>query len=704
MVRILTWVAGSAFVVTALVLPDWQYPELGYRQASIPLAAGGLGLLLLGAAWTGRWRRSAALFLLLLLGEAASLQLVDAPRYAVYQHYVPWSEMDSRALWLAVVLVQAVVSVTLLVSARRSRCAGPSGVVCLTSLFVFGAIAFSAAVPTVGLSRYLGETLLSLGVMAAALANVVLIAVYAPSESLLDVDRWLSERIPLAPHHSGSGRLQHLFVYGLPLIVTLATASIAWFVLGGTPHVGDGVSYLFQARYLAQGHIFLPSPPDAAAFEMSHVVNDGARWFSKYFPGWPGVLALGVVIGAPWMINPLLAGLTLLLLHRCLLRLYEPWLANLVILLVAVSPWFLFMSSGFMGHPVSLVWTLLALLATERERRARTGEWAAVVGVSVGLLFLTRPLEGVLLAPVIGLWAWRGGEPGWGARSFVSCGIAGSITGALMLPFNRALTGRATMTPFRLWSEINYGPGADVMGFGPNVGIPDWDSIDPIPGHGFIDVLLNMNKNMTSTNVELFGWGGGSLVLACTAVLLWRWRGPDLLFLGIGAAVIIGHVFYWFPGGPDYGARYWYQILIPLVLMTVRGAQLLARLLGEDGSGRIVRRVATGLVAASACALLTFLPWRAWGKYYRYRDIGADGREAVASLDRPSIVFVESERLSDYESVFNLNPVDLQGGETVVAWDRGLRSRAAVIEAFPDRPIRHLRRSESNPRLVLDTP
>ena len=33
--------------------------------------------------------------------------------------------------------------------------------------------------------------------------------------------------------------------------------------------------------------------------------------------------------------------------------------------------------------------------------------------------------------------------------------------------------------------------------------------------------------------------------------------------------------FYWYSGGPDFGARYWYLILVPLVVLSVRGLQAL---------------------------------------------------------------------------------------------------------------------------------
>src|SRR5262249_32608978 len=142
--------------------------------------------------------------------------------------------------------------------------------------------------------------------------------------------------------------------------VTGLAVLLMWLVFEGVPHIPDDVSYLFQAKYFATGHLYLPAPPDKESFVVGQVVNDGTRWFGYGFPGWPAVLALGVLVGAPWCITPLLGGLTVLLTHVLVRRLYSWSLAHAVVLFLAVSPWFLFMSASFMPHPVTVVWTLLA--------------------------------------------------------------------------------------------------------------------------------------------------------------------------------------------------------------------------------------------------------------------------------------------------------------------------------------------------------
>ena len=95
------------------------------------------------------------------------------------------------------------------------------------------------------------------------------------------------------------------FVWLAALWVFVLTNVISWFVFDHIPHVQDTVAQLFQAKLFAAGKLYLPSPPLPQFFDLMHVINDG-RWYSQYPPGHPLLLLLGVLIHAPWIINPLL--------------------------------------------------------------------------------------------------------------------------------------------------------------------------------------------------------------------------------------------------------------------------------------------------------------------------------------------------------------------------------------------------------------
>src|SRR5262249_15421499 len=137
--------------------------------------------------------------------------------------------------------------------------------------------------------------------------------------------------------------------------------------------------------------------------------------------------------------------------------------------------------------------------------------------------------------------------------------------------------------------------------------------LDPFPGHGPADAAVNALLNTASVNTELFGWCAGSLLLMACAVFMRPLTRPDYLMLGAIVAVVGTYSLYWFSGGPDFGARYWFLLLIPCVALTARGIERM-------GTDRILP------VAACLCLLsvLVFVPWRARDKYRGYLGMSPD--------------------------------------------------------------------------------
>jgi len=87
-----------------------------------------------------------------------------------------------------------------------------------------------------------------------------------------------------------------------------------FFILGNTPHISDEVIYQFQAKALAGGKLYFAPPPEKEFFTFIHSIVDGEKWYGVLNPGWPGILALGYVAHTPWLVNPLLGALTLVIL------------------------------------------------------------------------------------------------------------------------------------------------------------------------------------------------------------------------------------------------------------------------------------------------------------------------------------------------------------------------------------------------------
>jgi hypothetical protein len=196
-------------------------------------------------------------------------------------------------------------------------------------------------------------------------------------------------------------------------------------------------------------------------------------------------------------------------------------------------------------------------------------------------------------------------------------------------------------------------------------------------------VIVNGLLNSVSINVELFGWATGSLCLILAYLVFRRPSRADWWMLAVIAVVAGIHSFYWFSGGPDFAARYWFLAIVPLVALT---AAAIERLPGD--SPQLRARTSLGVAAATVAALLVFIPWRSLDKYRHFRrmepglahlanDRGMDG----------GIVLVRGPRHPDYHAAAIFNPIDLKSNRTVFAWDRSRDVREQVVRAYPDRQV-----------------
>src|SRR4029077_9687084 len=165
------------------------------------------------------------------------------------------------------------------------------------------------------------------------------------------------------------------------------------------------------------------------------------------------------------------------------------------------------------------------------------------------------------------------------------------------------LTGNPTVFPINAYLDKYYGPNRNALGFGPERGL-GW-AIDPYPGHSPIESLINANLNISSINVELFGWSTGSLLFIALILFSGTMRRSDYLMLAVIVAVVGTYSFYWFSGGPDFGARYWYLILVPCIALTVSGIRFLENVF--EGTKDFKASDTRVLAAVASMCVLTIL-------------------------------------------------------------------------------------------------
>ncbi len=608
-------------------------------------------------------------FALLLVGHAVALRCILAGPLVRYQHYrSPGSIWQSEPILLIVLALQAaVVAVGYFRARGRLPARRPAAIAA-----ALVAIATGAA-PSADPRAYALELLFAGAVMLVNAANLVLAVRAAPDRMVAAIAR--HARSILGDATATPPRLDPFTLAAAGWVVVVA-ALLNVVSYERHPHVSDEVSYLIQAHSFASGMLTMPAPPVPEAFQLALMTHRTDRWYSPFPPGWPAVLALGVLAGAPWLVNPLLAGLSVLVASLLFQRFFDRRTARIALLLLCTSPWFLFLSMSFMSHAASLLAALIASWAVARMRGGGGWMWGAAAGLAIGWIFLIRPLEGVVAGVFVGAWSIWGARrrevPALAAMAAVAAGCV-----AVHLGYNQRITGEPLYFPVMEYFDLRYGVGSNAMGFGPNRGV-GWP-IDPNPTHHSpSDAVVNGMLNTFSLNVELFGWSTGSLWPLVLAALAGSRRRLDLMMLLAILLVVVGHAFYWFSGGPDFGARYWYLVLPPAIGLCARGIRALE---SDSPDGP---RVLLATLLLCTLSIVNYLPWRATDKYRRYLRMSPLAATLAPHAEK-DIVWIRGLPFPDYASaaVYNSVPPGRQGPVYVLDGPESVRER--VRSAFPGR-------------------
>lgn len=474
------------------------------------------------------------------------------------------------------------------------------------------------------------------------------------------------------------------------VIAVLASLALSWFAFEHMPHVEDEFAYLFQARTFASGALTLPAPSAAALPGLDYYlleVKDG-RWFSSTLPGWPAVLALGVLAGVPWLLNPLLAGISVLLAYDITRRRAGTDAGDLVALMMATSPWLLAAAASLMPHTLTLTLILFAwwaiLKAEDTGRKA--GRAMFLAGLAMGLVFAARPMDGLVMGVLTGLWVVTSKQAPWLRAAQYSAGAV--IVAALLLAYNAHITGNPLLLPLSDYLDRNWGPGANAYGFGPDIGPPGgWRSLDLWVGHSPLEAVLNTFNAITSLQFDMLGWPIGSLALIFAWFIWQKKRGFDLAMVIVAAVVIVVMALYWFADTYYMGPRYWFIAAFPFFYLSARGCEALReRVSGTDGTGLL--RVDAAVAVCCVFGLLVFTPWRGVTKYHEYNKFYSLFRTEAAkgSFGNDVVIFTE---IGDEGSAFMLNDLGLSGDGPVFIKQTDKLDLKAIEEAFPGRRILH---------------
>jgi len=345
------------------------------------------------------------------------------------------------------------------------------------------------------------------------------------------------------------------------------------------PNSGDEYAYLLSASLLAEGRLSVPSPEPREFFRLNHVINNG-RFYGKYPPGWPVLLSVGVLAGAPWIINAILEVLTTLLLYRIAQDHFGSTAANVMLMCLLLNPYVIFTSASYFSHPSCLLFIVVFLYSALRSLDSPSASWPYVImGASAGAAFLIRPFTAV--AALLPLFfcqvvnVWRRYPPRVVFNGLMAAAVGFAPFAGLYLLYDWLQTGNPFLQPF-----VVYDP-HDTLGF------TGW----------YDDVVIRFRTTVVARLVDLNRW----LPLSVPAFLI-RSLSParplkELFLLVPPTGLLVGYFFYWGSGVFQYGPRYLYEAAGALLLVL----------------GCVIGRAArlTPILVSTAVALNGWMSWSA---------------------------------------------------------------------------------------------
>lgn len=419
--------------------------------------------------------------------------------------------------------------------------------------------------------------------------GVLKVLLLLPATVLLSVGLCMVRFRLLIPWRGKEGRL----LLALCLCIFTVVILVSTFVFHSAEVTDDENTYDFQAQTILTGRVVNPPPPGGKAFDNIFIINDGRIWVGKYTLGHPIVLALGMAVGFKSLLVVIFGVSLIPLLFAVSLELYgSRRLALLTGALASISPFLIIMSSTRLSHTTSAFFLILFFWLYLRARRGCKRSWlyALCAGLAIGFAFTVRPGTAVgfglpfVAVMAVDLWTRK---PGTMMRlGLIVLGIAPFLAGTLA--YNNLVTGDALVFPF------NYYNPAENMGFGPS-------------GHTPFKGLRNLFTNAFGLNSYLFGFPV-SLLFAFVLAFCKRNRG-DLLNLGIIGGIVVLQFLYYHPGVDHVGPVYYYESIIPLILLSARGITAVHDALRER-STHMQHLIPMFLMVSVVVAWITFVPER----------------------------------------------------------------------------------------------
>lgn len=475
-------------------------------------------------------------------------------------------------------------------------------------------------------------------------------------------------------------------VLGASISALLIPALIRMFVLKGAPVTDDESAYQFSAELLASGRLYVESPPQKLFFDRAFLINDG-RMYTQYFLGWPALMVPFVWAGAAGYANAFYCALTVPGLFALGQRLCGRRWAPLVLLLYLSSPQLMIAAATQMSHTTCLGALVYAgwFLLRSLDHPQRWENHAAFSGFFV-IAFFIRPLSALGIGLLL-LGAWlchlvRGSS--WSRRAAIAFVLPAVAGATLFLAVNDVLNGSPLKTAYI--EAFDY---AQANGFRFSNWSPETEHVASLAFTRPDASLSTMGNAIIRSWFSVFGWPIGlapALFAHGRRSTLWLW--------GSVASYFVVHYANVFAGVDPFGPVHYFEIALPLLILTtqgVAGATTLAARVSQVRHASYIPVVAVAL--SMALSLSLFVPARLMTVGSIAEAINMplhaaqrlEAKKVAVFAPRPYNPYCHSEPARGFVFWPPLNDPDL---ERNIVWVEHLslaRDKALMKEVFSDR-------------------
>jgi hypothetical protein len=360
---------------------------------------------------------------------------------------------------------------------------------------------------------------------------------------------WVCIRV-LPADQAGAGRFRPVldriqaqksvgFALSVGALATSLACGIAWRVYGGMPTSVDEMAQLFHASALRGGRLTIPLVGSDAAWVIQNGVITSEGWASIYPPVHTILLAIGLFVGAAWIVGPIAIGVATALTTLSAEILLGATVGRVTGLLLAVCPFWLLLGSTHLSHATSAAALSLVLWTGLRARDGGTG-WALGVGLSVGAAVGARPWTGLVCSGAILATLWLSKEVrsstrsgGW-VRRLGAVALGGLPFALLLFSWNARLFGH----PLRLGYLEAFGP-SHGLGFG----VDPWGN-----RYGILEALAYTSADLGQLGGRLLESPLPALALVGAVLVTRPFLKGAWVFLAWALAAVVANTVYWHHG------------------------------------------------------------------------------------------------------------------------------------------------------------